>query len=271
MRNNIKKYLLGLLLLFVFSTPGISGVPIPSSLHSYWKLDETSGTANNTITANFPLRVSGNVGSCQGKLGTGRGVYSAANSLYYAAGGSASTPYDQQTYILEMWISTNVTGTDQNLWVKSHPSVPASGAFEWSLGSDNKPVLKYNNVTKLASNGSSLADGTYHYLVLACVATSGADGIRQYNDGVMVASINGTTWTPSAEDLHIGISRANNSPMANIDDVAWHIAPTTNWTWIEQNIITPRYNGGAGAVYGTSGYDFKQKNFSNKNINAKGL
>lgn len=220
-------------------------ISFPQYVHSYWKMDATSGgEVNYRTTSGYDLSQSGSISSSSGVISNSRGTYSDSNFFEWSSGGSSSTVYDTNNFIFEFWFKHNTTsgaicgksGGSSGWWVDL-----TGGVLTFVLW----------GITGIAA-ASAYNDNNWHYCVVGCRNSSGANEARMYVDNVSVGTPQtGATWTKDTGNLMVGKRSSVTTAAFNgyLDEIAyWNTVPST-WTEIE-SIILQRWNNGIGKSYG---------------------
>lgn len=226
------------------------GMSYPSYVHSHWKMDEITGNALNSrqTSGTYNLTQSGTVPSATGKINQARGPFSTSNYFTWGAGGSSTTIYDVQTFLLEAWFKTSATGVLQ--WIIGKNNYSATQGMALGIYSDNKVILRIANSDIFSS--ATYTDGNWHYAVGARIG-AGTNDTRLYIDGSLITQGTRAAFTNSTNDLTVGALKEGTAYhifQGLLDSVAfWSTVPTT-WAEIEA-IIAQRYAGGRGREYGS--------------------
>lgn len=227
--------------------PRTQSIAVPAGVIAYWKLDEGSGNALDSVGA-YPLIQNGTVPSSSGKIDGSRGSFTGANYFNWSAGGSLSTVFDSSTLMVEGWVK--FTGATSYGFISKLNTADSAG---WTVrcNSSGQIVFLTANGTTLTS-ASSYNDGAWHYIVATQIAASGANNKRLYVDNVLVSSATAAAISPMAgNDLFMGVGPSVASPLVGtMDDwVFWNVAPTT--VVALEAYIASRWNNGQGMPLGT--------------------
>lgn len=222
-----------------------TGTSIPSYVHSYWHMDSTGNEPNVVQPSGYNLTMNGLINSVPGKFDLARGFFSNVNYFSWPAASSSSTPYDSLPFAIDGWFNT-MSSTEGGIMLKTNGS---NGWFirQNAAGSITFFVDGIAIISPLAYN-----DSNWHYFAAAVLSSSGANNMRLYIDGSMVAATAGVAMTPSSADFQVGFySGFTAGYQGYIDDISyWNTVPVS-WALFE-SIVTARWNGGTGNLLGTA-------------------
>lgn len=219
---------------------GNFGVVAPATLHSYWKMDESSGgVANSKQTSGYDLTQVGSVGTTTGKLSGARGQFDDNNYFYVNRSNSNSTAYDTQTFLLDFWFKCSVTGAYQYL---------ASKGWMIRINADNT-LLFYADSTVFSYNIGSYLNGNWNHIAVGMNSSQA----RLYINGALMTSASNVGYNPQSVNLLFGrrpfSAGTGEYFQGYLDDFAfWSNIGSLGWTTIEA-VIAQRWNAGAGKVY----------------------
>lgn len=263
----MKKLLSSLLILLFLHTPFSANATIPyptdGTILSHWKLDEGTGNAIDALGA-LDLTEAGTVGSAVGKFNGCRTSFVSGTNYFGGGLSGSATDYDTNNFVIEIWFKTAAPGGSK--WLVEKGNTVTAGYDIWmdAAGDIHFRISSLDELVAL-----NLDDDAWHYLVAAQLG-AGADNMRLYIDGSIEDSGAGNdNWTKSLSDFQIGdVFNGSGGWSGELDDVTyWNVIPSS--VSALEETIAARWAGGAGATY-AAGYDFKQKDFTDKNIKAKG-
>ena len=161
---------------------------------------------------------------------------------------SFATPYDSQIFVAGFWMKTTLSGAFNNIMGKQNSS---SQGWVIRVNTSNFIELVINGTTSYSATSGNVADGAYHLVYVANMATSGANNLRFYVDNVEVFAGTGISFTPAAIDLGVGVNLAGASDaflQGDLSLVQWWDSMPGSWAAFE-TIINGSWNGGAGSDY----------------------
>ena len=242
--------ILGQQIVTVAASPRNMGITTgsPSSLLTnliaYWKLDETSGTRNDSVGANH-LADNNTVTSTTGKIGTA-GQFTSANNEYLSIADNADVSTGDIDYSVAAWVMLDSTGTSRNIIGKGNPS--SGGGCEFCLrytGGANVFIFTAGKSggESQAQHTLTVSTGVWYFVVGWYNSVSNLANIR-VNDGTTV-SVSHTSGWDTALSLFIGVDTVATGRYWNgrIDEVGfWKRVLTAEE-------ITTLYNNGNGITY----------------------
>jgi len=198
-----------------------------SSLLSYWKLDETSGTSaadsKGTNTGTYQGSVTLNQSPTNTFIG-GRSITLPGSSSAYVLAKTAALLATLTNASVEAWFKTTVaSGTGTAIYCER----AASGNAIWKLEVTSAGVIKFThrntaNTLDQPTAGTGYNNGAWHHVVITKAGTS----IKFYVDGVQVGSTatlaGNDTLTDSGMETWIGGDKADSTQAWNggLDEVA---------------------------------------------------
>lgn len=221
---------------------------LTTNLISYWKLDESSGSASDSVGSNT-LTNNNTITYSPGKINNGAN-FVAASTQYFS---SSIVPNDANITIA-LWFKTTATAT-QELW--GHDSTGGSG---WSRrltmnnAGSGKLELFYTNVGESGQvtfdSTGTYNDGAWHYAVFTLDSSLGG---ALYIDGTALTTGHTYYAISGGTNSNLMFGRNNNggSPVwyltGSLDEIGyWNRAITSTE-------VTQLYNGGAGLQYPFTG------------------
>jgi hypothetical protein len=223
---------------------------LTDSLSAYWKLDEASGTREDSHGAN-DLTDNNTVGSTTGKLNTA-GSFIAANSEYLSIADNATLSFDPATpFTFSAWVylqskvvdrtiggSWNFAGADRSFIVYYQSS---SDRFRFEISADGST----SGVSINADSLGSPATGTWYFVVAWHDYLGGFIAIQVNNGTVDQASWLGGTRN-TASPFILGANGTGTGAFWNgrIDEVGYWVGDI-----LTASERTQLYNGGAGLAY----------------------
>lgn len=226
---------------------------LPTTLRSYYKMDEASGDALDVHSGNHGVD-NGTVGTAAGKIGTAR-LFVAANSEFFAAGDSALIDFST-AFTLSAWIyGDNLTANAAIAakWNFGGAADRASWAIQLGAVATNLRVFIADSGTDAGNNfvdfTGGLTDDTWHHIVVVYDGLLAA-GLRvalYVNNVAKSPSITGTiaaSLPNSTAVLRIGdFQGLSRFWQGRLDEIGlWGRALTTAE-------IAELYNAGAGKAY----------------------
>ncbi len=225
---------------------------ISSSLLSYWKLDESSGNAADSVGTNTLTNVN-SVSYSSAVINNG-GVFAKASSKVLQKS-SAILGTAPRNFTVSLWVKLNseVQSGDNNqgYYLFSHQDSAGGGSreqiyinYDYNGGSRILRAGVYTGSEHEVTKSGNLGTSSWYHIVLTCVSGT----LTLYVNGVSqgTASISGSGTGSGASGTRVG---------ANSDDGT--IRPTDGtidevgiWTrGISSTEVSELYNGGAGLQY----------------------
>jgi len=198
---------------------------------SYWKLDESSGNASDSV-GSITLTNNNTATYSAGKISNGLNL-AGASSQYMTASSFTITA----AFSLSMWVKNTATGV--NGYMFSSPTISSTDCVDIAMRTDNK--FSYSNFLVEVVSASTLSAGTWYHIV---VTSDGTNSVL-YLNGVSDATSAGVGHTSSAQTYNFGRRADNNSAHFNgsLDEAGiWDRALTSTE-------ITSLYNSGSGLAY----------------------
>jgi len=231
----------------------LTGVPQNQYLHSYWRMDETSGDAINAKDQNWNgVQTGGTIASSLGKFSNARGTFGAG--AYFQVGTLVTgQPFGVQNFFMDFWYKMNVGDNSIYRLVLKTSDVTCGVApfcLYSNLAGDTGGKIRYyygqgNNYVDTAA--TVLNDGAWHYIAFGKRATSGANEIRIYVDGVVKGQASGVSMSESAYPMLLGGLPSGNAHNIYLDDISFWDTVPSSWTPIE-DWISARYRAGIGRM-----------------------
>jgi hypothetical protein len=225
-----------------------------SGLVAYWPLNETatsgdvtardeSGKGNNLTSNNSVL-------STTGKIGNARD-FVAANSEFLSIASNTDMQFGDKDWTISLWFNLNDTNSYQIV------AKDASGGREFECssattgGNTRLTTVFYHSggsVSVVAPNPGSLATGTWHFLALRHINSTGViSGRINTTTGLTFTRPAGQTWNATSTEFRLGaraFSPFQNFLNGKIDECArWSRA-------LSDAELTELYNNGNGINLG---------------------
>lgn len=212
---------------------------LSTNLVSYWKLDEASGNASDSVASSTLSNNS--VSYSTGKINNGASFSGSTSSYFNTASVSGLNQTGPRT--IAMWVKPNSVTGYCNLWSKSQSSNENGELFihDGKLRFEARFGGTYQTPEETTA---SISTGSWKHVVM----TYDSSNVKFYVNGSLTytsSSISGTTPT-NTSDLTLGTRRSPSidSPYNGmIDEVGfWSRALTSTE-------VTELYNSGAGLSY----------------------
>ena len=216
---------------------------LTTNLISYWELEETSGTRNDSHGSNH-LTDNNTVTSGTGQVGTAA-FFTSANSEYLSITDAAQTGLDiTTTGSWAYWIKFN---TDTDAVVLAKYSTGQQGYWlQHQVGTSQR----FTNSAEIAMDvTATMNTGTWYF----CVWTYNSGTATFYLNGTSQGSAtNGTSLTNTTAPFELGrINKYNSNYVDGLMDQVGVWSKVLSGTE-----ITDLYNGGAGLSYSGGGSTF---------------
>jgi hypothetical protein len=223
-------------------------MPLTDNLIAHWKLNEASGTRNDSHGTNH-LTDNNTVTSAAGKIGNA-GDFEFANNEYLSINDNTDLSLSSdQDFTFACWFNPESFGGNARALAGKLTSTSAAGSCEWfvDLVSASEVRLRVSDGTtigNLAVTGLSLSAGTWYFLVVWHDST--ANKLRLQIDGGTVNELNWTTGTRDGT-APLAIGRWGSVVGFSFDGL---IDSSSFW----KRVLTDTersdlYNGGAGLDY----------------------
>lgn len=205
-------------------------IPTPVS---YWKLDESSGNASDSIGSNTGTN-NGTVTYSSGKINNGA-VFN-GSSQYFTYPNTIQT--GAGSWSVNLWVKTSSSGTNKELLFWGTGST--GQAIDIYMSSSNKLTSNFYGGGGIATSTTSINSGSF----VMCTVTYDGSLIKVYVNGTLEATGSSYTANIVSSLRYIGIdSGGGNFWNGSMDEIgAWTRALTSTE-------ITQLYNGGAGIQY----------------------
>ena len=239
-----------------------SSIPIPAAIYSYWKLDEVSGDAIDSL-GNKNLTEVGTVSAgLTGIFGNYR--YGFAPTTYLEGlNTQADTKYlsgGNHTYVIEAFVQADTVTSRYYQAIYQTTEKAHYLRFDGDIAT-NVASAQYVDGTIVSSTAADM-HSAWHHIMEAKIGQGVADTNRLYVDGVLVDAAVGNASTVSADgNIHIGIQKYYGSLRyqamnLKICDVAWwtdltldNVPGTGTLAERIDAIAAQRWNDGAGQQY----------------------
>ena len=207
------------------------------SLVAYWKLDETSGTRNDSVGSNH-LTDNNTVTSAAGKI-SNAASFDSANLEYLSIADNADVRVGGIDFSMSFWMNPGSLDVFRAILGKR------SGAGQdWNLQiyPDDDAVHFEVGGASLLTSGTTLTASTWYHTIIYRDSVNNNYCIV-INDGTPSTANNATEITDSAAPFEIGRTLATNYYSGLIDEVGlWKRV-------LSASEITQLYNGGAGLEF----------------------
>lgn len=222
---------------------------LTDNLVSYWKLDESSGNAADSVGSNTGT-LTGSVSYSAGKINNGADFAGG----YLDMGSPADLKFTGATaFSFSFWVKSN---TNQNAYFFGMVDSVSNGAgtgFNWSSALSTAKVrfnfLNTGSTGAVLDSISQIKDGNWHHVVVTYDGSTNGTGVKLYIDGSHEATGTGTgnltgTFHNASDTWVLGAREAGNQPMTgSIDE---------GGVWsreLSAAEVTSLYNAGAGLAY----------------------
>lgn len=230
-------------------------ITYPSGVQAHLKADETSG-AMIDAKGYQNLTQYGTVGTTTGTFGTARGGnFSGSN---YFRGGDPSK-FNSVYFMVEFWMKTTSTGIQQYIIDNSYWYFNGSYSnfWGWEILQTTSNTIQIGTgdggSVLLTAGTKNIADGNWHYVVVARINTTDPVKLRLYIDNVRQTSAE-TTYSYlsfNGSGFWVGRDFYYYTPepyFGYIDDIVYWNTPPTTWNDVEA-AISNRWNGGSPKQY----------------------
>lgn len=199
---------------------------------AYWKLDESSGNAADSVGSN--TLTNGSVTYAAGKIN---------NAATFTTGLTSSTSPVSGTgaWSISMWYKSSTTGTNKQLLLFGNSSQASKATIYLYASTTNNIQLDTSGAGLITSSSAATLNGSYHHLVV----TSSGNSFNMYIDGASAGSGSTTGMNLGSDQMAIGYDNLNSRFAwgAQIDEVGfWNVV-------LSGTEISDLYNGGAGVSY----------------------
>lgn len=201
-----------------------------SGLQSYWRFDETTGTAVADTVGGKNGTISGSTVSYSWNAGKNKNALTTSAIQTGVYCGKTTYAYERtQAWSLSMWYKNNYINNTRFLLSKS---ANYNKGYEIYFGSDNKIIFHITNTvtTNEAKCTTSTAynDTTnFHHYVFTYDGGSSTSGMKFYYDGAEVtltSAINNLSATTFDDTVHFNIGNrgnGNNYGKGIFDETGW--------------------------------------------------
>lgn len=218
---------------------------LPTSLVSYWEMEETSGTRVDSHGSN-DLTDNNTVQSEAGVQGTGA-LFD--GSTEYLTNASSTIAAGDISY--SAWIKQDATGND---FICGDIDAAATNSTQFTITTGNKIFFRWwdNSTNNSSRTGTTaLAVDTWYHVVASVDVSAGASGIKLYVNGVEEAytgsTNNATSKNAHSSTFYVGANYAGAYFDGTIDEVGmWNKALTAQE-------VSDLYNNGSGIQYDAGG------------------
>lgn len=177
---------------------------LTDNLVAFWKLDEASGTRNDSVGSNH-LTDNNTVLSVAGQIGNAA-QFVAANSEFLSIASNADVQSGDIDYTLAGWVYID-SGSDAAIVTKDHS---VSGTREYFLGTSGNKFLFHNakptdSLTLVFANTfGTLSAATWYFVVAYHDAAADEIGISVNNGAFDTAATGGALQAASTAEFRIG-------------------------------------------------------------------
>lgn len=239
---------------------------LQTSLVSWWKLDETSGTRSDAHGSNDLTDVN-TVGSATGKQGNGAD-FEYSNLERLTISDASQTGLDLSTdFSFACWIKIESTGAGVNHYLMGKWGASSNRSYYFSYRDYDFQVGYFDgtNITRGGTNANVVSDGTWYHLV-ATMDISAASLTLYINGSEVTTSMDltgATSINNGAGAFQIGSIDA--STVETFDGIIDEVGV---WSKIlTQDEVTALYNQGDGITYeDTDPADVSTSNLLSKNL-----
>lgn len=203
---------------------------------AYWKLDESSGNASDSVGSN--TLTAGTVTYGAGKINNGVTFTTGLTSATSPVTGTGS-------WSISMWYKSSTTGTNKQLLLFGNSAQSAKTVIYIYTTPGNAIQVDTAGAGLITSSNTSSLNGSYHHLVV----TSSGNSFNMYIDNTSVGSGSTTGMNLGSNEMAIGYDNLNSRFAwgAQLDEVGfWNVV-------LSGAEITELYNSGAGNQYPFSG------------------
>lgn len=209
---------------------------LTDNLVAYWKLDESSGDASDSVGSNTATNSSATYAS--GKINNGA-VFSGSSQYMYVADTANLRYASSNALSVSFWFKvSNTTGVKT---LVSKWSNGGSAKQNWIIYMNGSSLVLGANGTGAVASKASLSANTWYH----CVATMDTDrGCELYLDNSSPATGDaGPTWLDGTDQLRFGQNTNTNYLNGMLDEVAiWNRVITSSE-------VASLYNSGSGLQY----------------------
>jgi hypothetical protein len=220
-----------------------------AGLVSYWKLDEASGTRNDSHGTNH-LTDNNTVGAAAAKINDGAD-FERDNSEYLSIATNSDLETGDVSFSFQAWVSIESTGLNHILLAKNESGV--SEEYRFYIDTSQKVVFQLrkadNSATVTVTGGTALSAGTLYHVVVVHDAT--ANMMTLYLNGVVDGGPTAIAGGVRVSTNGFRLGRGSGAETAYLDGILdevgfWKAALTADQvTWLR--------NGGSGRAYSTLG------------------
>lgn len=235
-------------------TPGLRrtrGAPasaLLTSLVAHWKLDEASGTRNDSHGTNH-LTDNNTVTTGTAKLGTNAAQFTAANSEYLSVADNAALSMGNIDFTIAFWLNLDTVASSQDLFNKCGGASGSDKEYRIYLNNASGNVLTFqvgdNAAASVAvDSGSAISAATWYFVVCSHDSVANQVAVQIDNGTAATAAYSGGSHD-GTQPLNIGVSIANGSFYANgrMDSISlWKRMLTSGE-------LTSLFGGGSGLEY----------------------
>jgi len=205
---------------------------LTDNIVAYWKLDESSGNASDSVGSNT-LTNNNSTAFGTGKINNGAD-FEASSSNYFTGSVAASLTTN---FTVAFWLKLE-TNTSNRIYQSG------TGAGHWDISTDASGFLRFteDSIADYTSS-SSMSTGTWYHCAVVKSGDSGTN-ITFYINGVAAGTASvGSVTTPSGTAYFGGYNGASNFLDGVLDEFGlWSRALTAGE-------ISQLYNGGNGSQY----------------------
>jgi len=205
---------------------------LTDNLLSYWKLDESSGNAADSVGSN--TLTNSNVTYSAGKINNGA-VFNGSNARF-----TKSSISQADGFSISAWIKWGVLDGQPAILFRK-----ASDGSNWAItttndgGNEQFKIQAYNGSSTTIVGSANISTATWYHVV---AIFNGASS-KLYMNGVSVGTGTLNTGPSAADNIYFANDSGGNWATVSIDEVGW-------WTRaLTSGEVTTLYNGGTGLQY----------------------
>ena len=227
-----------------------TGCTLPTSLISYWKLDETSGTRVDSFGTN-DLTDNNTVTSGTGKVGNA-GQFTLSNSEYLSHADNASLSTGDIDFTIACWFNPDSIAVNSCLMAKGVASVSFGDEYDLRLLSASSVRLTVNDgvsVSNTVEGGGPFSTGAWYFIVAWHDSVANTINIQVNNGGILSGAHSAGSYNSTGQFLIGAVPTTIPSSFwdGRIDEVGfWKKVLTSQER-------TDLYNNGNGNTYNSSG------------------
>ncbi len=206
---------------------------LQSSCVAYWKLDESSGNAADSVGSN--TLTNGSVTYAAGKINNGATFTTGLTSTTSPISGTGA-------WTFSCWYKSSTTGTNKQVLLFGNSAQSAKTVIYVYTTTGNAIQLDTAGAGLITSSNTSSLDGNYHHLV---VTYDGANNFAMYIDNASVGTGSTTSMNLGSNSMSIGYDNLNSRFAwgAQLDEAGFFNAA------LDSTDRSTLWNGGSGIQY----------------------